>query len=611
MPIFRNHPCPVCNTVRYRRTDESGYVCRNGHQMVGVRREEGDDDEGHSRFQQGVKKLKFEKVSKRFFGNAARDAYFRFFQHVLQFMCRSFIQDLGFPQEFEYIVRELWLVYVNKNVKLLATELEADDPMHAFGPNTQPIAAPSQLSQHLQQINHADQTPDHNNDDHRLEDLLQDTDEEVSDPSTPPSPLLSPQDTPDASTSNDPPLLSSLLVHQLRHRASRQLQSKLQTRRNQRAGWKTLEERRRSTRALFTSAEPRSNHVMVPTNAFPELSIHHVIFFCYLGCVSLGWPVLFGDLHRWCSSLRLPMLTTMRFLPRDTIDALPPGVFNAMWLLPRPHTLRRTASRYIRAFQVQTGALLPQLDPALLLYRFIKHFYLPVEMYFCAKTMYEDFLPPREVAGEKDLGSIQLRALVIVLFLVNACYVLDDTSSDPIFSDRSMPTPLPKAPWLACIRAHLDQWETQHQRKFLDAPEVDLGTILSFVKQGVTEERSNRGKRNARSLINSYLTRSAQDYAHGRAQEPPGNDFYLDIPVPNDLSFTQQDATHLVDKDCLRRYTVSRSHEPIDLYPQEYLLILKLACHLSSFSISSLHRHLQTYCGILHTFVRLDPEAFA
>ncbi|KAI8337430.1 hypothetical protein BC941DRAFT_452287 [Chlamydoabsidia padenii] len=121
MPIFKDHPCEVCGTSRYKKTSDGGYVCKYGHQMVGYREEQGEENS-----MLGVRVTKRKKVANTdtnvkhsilvgLYGAELEDAYVRIFQFSLQVMAQSFITDLGFPAEYEYAIRELWLLYVRSS----------------------------------------------------------------------------------------------------------------------------------------------------------------------------------------------------------------------------------------------------------------------------------------------------------------------------------------------------------------------------------------------------------------------------------------------------------------------------------------------------------------
>ncbi|CAO3596914.1 unnamed protein product [Absidia cylindrospora] len=114
MPTFKTHPCPICGTVKYKKTSDAGYVCKYGHRMVGYREEEGDEDALVGvRTTSRKKKSANDDTIGRLYGAELEDALNRIFQYCLQTMSRSFVQDLGFPVEFEYVVRELWILYLN------------------------------------------------------------------------------------------------------------------------------------------------------------------------------------------------------------------------------------------------------------------------------------------------------------------------------------------------------------------------------------------------------------------------------------------------------------------------------------------------------------------
>ncbi|KAI8066896.1 hypothetical protein BC940DRAFT_274647 [Gongronella butleri] len=608
MPIFKQHPCPICGTIRYKRSSESGYVCRNGHEMIGVRRQEGDENEGRGRHTR--RKVRERRKTQRLYGNAARDAARRVMQHTLQFLCRIFIQDLGMPPEFEYIVRELWFIYVSKNITL-SIDMEDDDD--------DDVARRKALYTSLRAPGTTTNDNDDDNDDElNPEDLLEESDEEGRKADAAPTTQNDHVEEDNRIENRQKPAnagLSDESVKHLRQYAQRVMRSRhrtsfamsLRTRealrvRKQRM-MASFHAVRRKKYLSFTPLPPRTRK-----GDFPPIRIFDTILFCYLGAVYLGWPILTADIHRWSCSLRVPVLTAIKSLPRETIANLPAKIHTTqLQSLPK---LRDTLRDYLNAFEKKCNIDLPEPNVSLLIYRFIKQFYLPVEMYFCAKALYDDYCPPIFVAGAKTLRNEEVRTMIIVLFLVNACYDLGGPVTNPYFSNYKYAPPMPKAEWLVCVKANVEKWTQYDESQLLTSSKADISQVIAFIKQGVVEKQDAEGKRHARSLVRSYLTQSARQLGMDKSAPTNwSNDMLSDVPKP-DLTRAAADAARvparLFDLNRITRYNcrTRRETQKEFLFPEEYALMIDLASRILGWDTMNLHIRLQSYHYCLHLLVQ-------
>ncbi|KAI9012509.1 hypothetical protein CLU79DRAFT_798306 [Phycomyces nitens] len=125
MSGIQDRVCSVCGTKRFSRTAEGGLVCRYGHQFLGWQ-EECDDEFGNRGFKRKTvaTSVKAHHGKSRVYGVEQLSVHYRIFQFGLQKMALAIVHDLGFPSEFEYIVRELWLLYANDSKLYLTDEVD-------------------------------------------------------------------------------------------------------------------------------------------------------------------------------------------------------------------------------------------------------------------------------------------------------------------------------------------------------------------------------------------------------------------------------------------------------------------------------------------------------
>ncbi|OBZ87098.1 RNA polymerase I-specific transcription initiation factor rrn7 [Choanephora cucurbitarum] len=110
--------CPICHTTKFKTTSDSSLVCKYGHKLLGVQKEQQEDDTT------GVRGLRRKRIKtavdtdsdKASPAKQASD-FMRIIQFTIQVVSRSMVQDLEFPKELEAVVRELWLLYLSDSKK--------------------------------------------------------------------------------------------------------------------------------------------------------------------------------------------------------------------------------------------------------------------------------------------------------------------------------------------------------------------------------------------------------------------------------------------------------------------------------------------------------------
>lgn len=113
--------CQICQTDKFRKSTDSGLVCKYGHKVLGFQAEQAEDD-GFS----GARGMRRKTVANRRETDLEsspaqqRSEFLLIIQFTLQVLSRSLVQRLDFPPELESTVRELWLLYISDSKKQLA-----------------------------------------------------------------------------------------------------------------------------------------------------------------------------------------------------------------------------------------------------------------------------------------------------------------------------------------------------------------------------------------------------------------------------------------------------------------------------------------------------------
>ncbi|KAJ5788546.1 hypothetical protein N7457_003536 [Penicillium paradoxum] len=96
-----------CRETRYY-LDNGLWYCRRGHLQAGVQVAEDADDFGNLGKTHRLKKVIKEKTSKTLRGRPAYTLFLQIYQLILWKQCHALVHKLGFPEELEIVVRDLW-----------------------------------------------------------------------------------------------------------------------------------------------------------------------------------------------------------------------------------------------------------------------------------------------------------------------------------------------------------------------------------------------------------------------------------------------------------------------------------------------------------------------
>ncbi|CEG70662.1 hypothetical protein RMATCC62417_06521 [Rhizopus microsporus] len=118
--------CPICQTTKFRRSGDTGLVCKYGHKVLGVQREEAEDDfyggGGRTR-----KRIKVVEEAKDLTATQVASYEYLIIQFALQVITRSMVEYLDFSPEIEATVREFWLLYISKSQFEIEGAYEIED----------------------------------------------------------------------------------------------------------------------------------------------------------------------------------------------------------------------------------------------------------------------------------------------------------------------------------------------------------------------------------------------------------------------------------------------------------------------------------------------------
>ncbi|KAK4862581.1 hypothetical protein LT330_002714 [Penicillium expansum] len=117
-----------CRETRYY-LDNGLWYCRRGHLQEGVQVAEDADDFGNLGKTHRLRKEIREKTSKTLRGRPAYTLFLQIYQLILWKQCHALVNEHGFPEELEVVVRDLWALRLQDFEMRLtdATEDDGDD----------------------------------------------------------------------------------------------------------------------------------------------------------------------------------------------------------------------------------------------------------------------------------------------------------------------------------------------------------------------------------------------------------------------------------------------------------------------------------------------------
>ncbi|KAL0098185.1 hypothetical protein J3Q64DRAFT_1091975 [Phycomyces blakesleeanus] len=461
----RNRVCSVCGTKRFQLTEDGGMTCRYGHQVLGWQ-EECDEEFGQVGYQRkkAATGVKAHHGKSRVYGTELRSVHYRIFQHSLQKLALTFVHDLGFPIEFEYVVRELWLLYANDSKLYLTDEINL---VNVDESKRKLMAA---IQDDINCISDKEDSDENEDDYDKADDDDNDSDG------------------------------SNIDINSKKDRHSYEQKEK--------------ELKRKRT---FLAKEQLKGVKRTKDIVWPELRFRHMLCFCYLACVWLRWPVLMSDITRWCETMRLPYMFIFRELPDEIISLVDVNKLKmSMLVVPTVTCLSKDVFRFGSLFNLRCKLTFPLVNTPLLIYRLSNQFCLPVEMYFVAihiseklgfdgriNGLIEEYARPRRAQGSGDM-----LAVISVLITIKLTYGLDDDKRDVLLPRNNIVPLMPKNTWVKLIKEKAKIWEDTCTKKSIKDPDVDLNVLLYFL---MGDEDTTDNSASTKSLENEPITRATRD----------------------------------------------------------------------------------------------------
>ena len=196
---------------------------------------------------------------------------------------------------------------------------------------------------------------------------------------------------------------------------------------------------------------------------------------CYMGIMLLRLPISPGDLHRWAACGQMPYNDALAELPeamRQPLDHDFLQCFEPVTLIRTgqiQHAIVIMAVAYHRVFHMK----FPPINLPLLLYRYIKHLALPLEIYPCVRSLaglagLNFSYPPISQKGWLSLvPDAQILSLIIVsaklLFPISKPRIYPATSTEPASLAMNWKT------WLSAKQAHDARFSLSGRLGYTDA----------------------------------------------------------------------------------------------------------------------------------------------
>lgn len=389
--------CPTCKTTKFRKSADSGLVCKYGHKVLGIQLETTEDDGfagGRGLRRKTVSKV---KESKQLSPAQQKSEFMLITQYALQVFSRCMVQDLNFPPELEPTVRELWLLYLSDAKKEIseaymfeAFEKEAEDKIKSKKDEFD-------LKLEQEELALDDTTDDSSSDD---DDYVEEEDE---------------------GRANKVPIKKS-------NKAQR---------------------------------DPKTQRYKSERNKWAPLNYIHTLCFIYLACVYLQYPILPNDLIRWCKTSQIPYLSIQQRIPEEKLSMLSLHLTNTMTYVPSVEKIVVHSYKLARCYLVNCKLQFPNFNIPLYLDRFCSQFFLPVEGYFYANMLFQNRTRVVSCITHREYQLAQPTTVLMACVIATAkiIYGIGDiyNVTSKYVSEYDVRTT--RETWLNLIRENLSRWK--------------------------------------------------------------------------------------------------------------------------------------------------------
>ncbi|KAJ5183312.1 hypothetical protein N7492_000928 [Penicillium capsulatum] len=344
-----------CRERRYY-LDNGLWFCRRGHLQEGRQVEEDPDDFGTQGKTHRVKKEKEGKSRKTYRGQPAYTLYLQAYQLILWKQCHALVQNHGFPEQFEGVVRDLWALRLQKfKLRINDTTDDEDDGDHA------PELFSSQPSQ---------------------------------------------------------------------------------------------------------TEESDDEHFKSRSSVLKWPHLLDAVALCYLAAILMRLPVCVNDFHRLIIRQEIPYIRSMRSLPAEMKNKLPPEFVARLDVnrLPKIENLHRGFLNIALYYQQRFGIILPPLNSTLVLYRHIKRLAIPIDVYEATGKLQEllafTYEFPKRLRKDERKISFHLPEVQLMVVLVIATKLLfpfDGITRYPTTTKEPSTQAMNWEAWMGAQRHFADQ----------------------------------------------------------------------------------------------------------------------------------------------------------
>ncbi|KAI9143243.1 hypothetical protein BKA69DRAFT_1173806 [Paraphysoderma sedebokerense] len=396
---MKSHPCPICESTRYRKSKQGFYVCEFGHILEGYVEEEQDldnvasmikasgrrstatskkstssskkkelpvDSEEDEYWVEGDRDEAYAGIGKRKIGGSqARFYEFEAFQYILRQQVHALINTVGLLDELDHIVHDLWLLYADSfNLADPTTYKEPAETVYPSDDQNINLSVAQDLMQFESEVaddqdnlNLTESSAHKKGSRKRKRAPTLGSNTELFPPS-----ILSEADDSSAYSSSDntsEPSPESDEESSDNHRKS-----------SMRKGYK-----------LCNPENPYKLHYSV--KRVQKLYLSHTLALVFLGCVIARVPVMVIDIHTWANNNVIPYLNALEILPpklRYNVSRRGRFLYQNN-IIPHPRSVIKDINTFSRMFEAKFYITIPPANTPLILYRFIYNLLLPAEMY--------------------------------------------------------------------------------------------------------------------------------------------------------------------------------------------------------------------------------------
>ncbi|PVH85974.1 hypothetical protein DL98DRAFT_650478 [Cadophora sp. DSE1049] len=187
----------------------------------------------------------------------------------------------------------------------------------------------------------------------------------------------------------------------------------------------------------------RSRKSAVMEEKLPRLI--ETLSLCYLGTLLLRVPVGVGDFHKWAAQDRIVYNRAIREVPKEMRSKLP-AHFHAALEIRAPldgAKLHSSIAQLAEFYNLEFDMEFPKLNVPLLVFRYMKELYLPIELYPAIRRLglllQMDFAYPTvRKAGRQGVAHPEIQVMGLIVIATKLAHPFDNVHRTPeSYSDPS------------------------------------------------------------------------------------------------------------------------------------------------------------------------------